>query len=100
LLVRPDDARRAADVLVAQGFREAANPPLAVATAVQHALPFRRGDGTEIDLHWHMLVQLDDDTEIWDRARNATLAGIGVRAPSATDQLLHACVHGLSFCPA
>ena len=100
LLVAPDDVERAVDVLRAQGFAMDGEFPFAVARRIRHSVPFRRQDGLEIDLHWHLLAQGGDDGAVWRRARSWTLAGTEVLVPAPEDQLLHTCVHGVGFFPA
>lgn len=100
LLVTPTDLDRSARVLRDLGLEQDGRLPLAVFRRTHHAVAFRRDDGLEIDLHWHAMAQLADDAGLWRRARPATLAGVELLVPSPADQLLHACVHGLGFCPA
>jgi hypothetical protein len=65
-----------------------------------HAYAFNNGKGQNIDLHWH---SLDTDlTELhtpgyWERSFASELVGIPVRVMSPTDQLIHACVHGIRW---
>jgi hypothetical protein len=100
LLVAPADVERAAVILRAEGLAETGHLPLPAARRTGHALEFRRDDGLAIDLHWHLMVQLGDDSGVWRRAHRGTVAGIELLVPAPTDQLLHTCVHGLGFWPA
>ena len=100
LLVAPGDVERAVGVLQARGFAIDGEYPLAVARRIRHSVAFRRQDGLEVDLHWHLLAQAGDDRAVWRRARSSSLAGTEVLVPAPEDQLLHTCVHGLGFFPA
>jgi hypothetical protein len=100
LLVEPADVDRAVGVLAELGYAPAGVQPLVVARRIRHAMPFRRADGVEIDLHWHLLVHAGDDRAVWARARPGALAGAPILVPAPADQLLHTCVHGLGAVPA
>jgi len=102
VLVRPGDAPRALALLAAQGYA----PKLGFSPA-QDAL-FRRvdgdyplvhgGSGTLVELHCRVsslrfLMPLETD-DLMRRARPISLGGARVKAPSAEDALLIACIHG------
>ena len=100
LLIEPAHVDRAVGVLSDHGFAPTGVHSLAVAQRIRHAMPFRRADGAEIDLHWQLLIQAGDDLAVWERARSGALAGVEILVPAPEDQLLHTCVHGLGAVPA
>jgi hypothetical protein len=67
-----------------------------------HSQNFQSSDGTELDLHWHVLFEFvdeDADHEFWNGAVPAELHGVQLLATNPTDLLLHVCVHGLKWNP-
>jgi hypothetical protein len=102
LLVAPEQAADAAGILESLGFRS--EPPITrrslaargIRRGMAHA--FRRGSSS-IDLHWHVLHQDRSrffDTLAWAHAARLTRAGdAGVLALSATEHLMHICLHGV-----
>ena len=65
-----------------------------------HGWSFKNGAGREVDLHWHALAQCckeHDDDDFWAGSVPAQVAGVPTRALNPTDQLLHVCVHGVSW---
>jgi hypothetical protein len=103
VMVRTPDAERAAAVLRAAGFRAPLHPgKLGRATEIFHAIGFGDATGRSIDLHWHLLEecrQQDSDDRFWADSHVIEIEGAPTRALSATDQLLHVCVHGSRWDP-
>jgi hypothetical protein len=97
LLVRTRQAGPALDVLAAEGWTPATTLPREAFLAVRHAEAIARPDGTRIDLHWNALRQPGPDDAFWDASVETTAGGEPVRALCATDELLHACVHGAAW---
>jgi len=67
------------------------------ALVLSHAVAFTNAQGASLDLHWHISHECcwpEADDAFWRHAQTFSLAGIGVRTLSHTDQLLHACIHG------
>ncbi|HEX7588031.1 MAG TPA: nucleotidyltransferase family protein, partial [Anaerolineae bacterium] len=65
-----------------------------------HGWSFKNGAGYEVDLHWHALAQCckeHDDDDFWTGSVPAQVAGVPTRALNPTDQLLHVCVHGVTW---
>ena len=53
-----------------------------------------------IDLHWHLLPELCDrhaDDDFWAAARPASIGDIRVCTLAPTDELFHACAHGVRW---
>jgi len=94
LLVRPENFRRAVDVLLARGWEF--HPPTIDPEwylPYRHAVAMRRSSG-ELDLHWASIRdRFDGDASFWDAAVDAQLAGQNVRVLAPADQLLQLCGH-------
>lgn len=102
-LVGKEDVPRAADALLQAGWtgedRLTANE-IASQSRVRHAWQFERGPDESCDLHWHPLVrcyapQVAD--AFWTGAEPVRTGEFVALVPCATDQLLHACSHGLQW---
>jgi hypothetical protein len=101
LLVRPDDLGRAAAVLAGLGYRQ--NRRHAITDQRDqgaHLLPFIRSDrrAAPVEIHWSLIdpgspFRIDADG-LWDRSREATIAGAPARVLGPEDLLLHLCIHG------
>jgi hypothetical protein len=66
----------------------------------RHAMGFKRADGHEFDLHWHVLFDFCDDRAdewFWHGAEPFDLLGHRVWAPDATRMLLHTIIHGIRW---
>lgn len=99
LLVRPKDALRAIEVLIAEGWNTP-RPLGPLEIARFHAAPFTNAAHGSIDLHWRPLdARFEDggDDALWAASRAGALAGEPCRVPAPSDLLLHACVGGQRF---
>lgn len=70
--------------------------------SVIHAAPFSEAGRYWLDLHWHVLKEdcaANADADEWAAAIPVLVDGIETLAPSLTDQLLLACVHGVRWDP-
>jgi len=70
--------------------------------AAIHAAPFADGERYWLDLHWHALREdcaPGADAGVWAAAIPVRVDGVATLAPTLTDQLLHACVHGVRWNP-
>ncbi|HEV8417026.1 MAG TPA: nucleotidyltransferase family protein [Bryobacteraceae bacterium] len=66
----------------------------------RHSLGFVNAEGLEIDLHWHALYLVcfrDADRAFWRDSVPMEFEGIPTRTLCPTDQLIHACAHGLMW---
>jgi hypothetical protein len=101
ILVDPSRATEANDVLI--DLRWIASRPLRRRElACLHGLDYRNGSRGALDLHWYLLHECcwpGADSGVWRRARETMVAGRSALIPSAADQLLHVCVHGLRWSP-
>lgn len=98
LLVGPEKARAAVDVLEREGWREwipkeAPTGPLKYGFHVEHPTA-----GT-LDLHEYALAQSADDSDFWSDAVPFRLGNLETLTLAPTDQLLHVCIHGLRWVP-
>jgi hypothetical protein len=99
LLVRESDALAARDVLAAAGWRLEGRLDAAILN-VRHGVTFRNAAGQQIDLHWHVLAECCEpgsDRAFWDASVPAAMGDVATRTLSATDMVLHACVHGVRW---
>jgi hypothetical protein len=94
VLVRPERHDAAMAVLAAAGWRaETARGPL------RHDGLVRSSNGCDLDLHAFALRESVVDDNLWDAAVPYDLLRRATCVPSATDQLLIVCVHGLRYNP-
>lgn len=102
-LVPRHNVVNATDVLTRAGWiadENLAPGEIASQMRVRHAWQFNRGPEESCDLHWHPLVRCyapQVAEAFWNGAETAELGGLRALVPCATDQLLHACVHGLQW---
>ena len=101
VLVPIADAARCRALLADAGWRPFRH-------AAERDLPFCHGIDLvkppygRLDLHWYLLHECcwpGADDGVWARAEPFVFDGVAVELPSAADQLLHACVHGLRWSP-
>jgi hypothetical protein len=100
LLVHPDDAERAWELAVANGWMR--RKDVAEERSYedhQHLSPLEDADGMQIGLEIHIALFTQqapftlDAAQLWERARRITIAGAPALVPSAEDQLVHAALH-------
>lgn len=92
-------ASAARELLERAGWRPTLDLPPAQLAFI-HALGYRDGAGTELDLHWHALwegARPGADDPLWRRAQPLRLAGLELATLCATDHLFQVCVHGLRW---
>ncbi|MCX7429152.1 MAG: nucleotidyltransferase family protein [Planctomycetia bacterium] len=100
VLVRPDQFRRAFDILDAAGWRSTGTGSAKFQRARLghvHGVNLIRGSLADVDLHRSALhpphASLEEDAGIWTRSDGGLLAGFPVRVPSATDTVIVALAH-------
>jgi hypothetical protein len=105
ILVRPEQASAAINLLVELGWRpkkkslEAFNDSY---FSFRHEHAFENAAGHQFDLHWHVLHECcytNADDDFWDSAIVTELRDVSTQALNPTDQLLHVCVHGVKWNP-
>lgn len=94
ILVRPQCARRAAEVLVDSGWTQFLPVDLDVLLPVSHGTLFQDGKHG-IDLHWYATWAPAREDDFWSAAEPIEVGGAQTLALCPTDQLLHMCVHGI-----
>ena len=97
LLVRPADAQRAADLLVASGCRPWYSTDLRFFGS-NGELPLTSPAGVPVDLHWALAPAcfrhaLDMDG-FWSRLVTVSIAGRPMRSLAPEDLLVFLCIHG------
>ncbi len=102
LLIPTEDAARAVEVL-RQADLVPGHPVTPERIRRVHSVGFVSPAGREIDLHWHVVEEdcrPGADGEFWARAVPVEVEGVPTLALDPTDQLFHACVHGVRWQPA
>jgi hypothetical protein len=97
LLVRPADAQRAVDLLVANGCRSEGGTDLRFLRSARE-LHFASPADVALDLHWamapaHFCHALDVE-RFWSRLVTVSVAGRSIRTLAPEDLLVFLCVHG------
>ena len=68
---------------------------------VHHALHLQNPDGYELDVHWRVFHQCSWDGGMdqahWQQTETVTFKGLNIRLLNPTHQILHNCVHGVSW---
>lgn len=103
LLVRPQQAGRAFQVLLSRGYRphERSEEGLTEGfVAASFAQAFTQQGQVEIDLQWHVFhnrLQADADEPFWAAKRSLGVGERTVHVMGTTDLLFHVCVHGVAW---
>ena len=102
MLIRRQDALRAKDSLISQGYRPQYRLNRAQEASYMQTeceFSFLHESGVfQVEIHWDFLPQyfsMQFDTEgIWERVERASLGGLGVPTLAPEDLLLFLCAHG------
>ncbi len=100
VLVPTTQAEHAIRALLDAGWTAQAGDPFRL-LQVRHATPFCRGDRSELDLHWSLLVDSSGeqaDQDFWAGAVVLATARFATRTLNPTDHLLQAMAHGILCC--
>jgi Uncharacterised nucleotidyltransferase len=97
VLVRRRQVRQAIDVLEQNGWKLDAAGPIEGFLPTHHSCGCSHPRGRNLDLHWSPLWQPTDEQSFWDYAIPLEIGGAQTRALCPEDQLLHLCVHGVSW---
>lgn len=101
LWVRPEQRRRAVEVLQGDGWRWA-QPVGREEFRYRHARLLARGPGELLDLHWHALSSCcrpEDDEAFWSGTVTTGAGGIEARVLCPADQIVHAIAHAFFHRP-
>lgn len=94
--VPSDEALRAVDVLEREGLHPIDRRVRELLLPLSsHAFFDREGFG--VDLHATVLLQPEADEPFWSASVPFRVSGVDTRALCATDQLIHACLHGFRW---
>ena len=100
VLVRPEDAQRAWDLAIENGWKRRHDVPVERSYADhQHLSPLEDADGLQIGLELHTALFTHQapfklpPEQLWAHARRITVCGQPAHVPSPEDQLLHAALH-------
>jgi hypothetical protein len=95
IVLHKEDLKAGIHALAENGFRlrqpEMADRDLNLI----HALSYVNETGRQFDLHWEVIPRCTNAQPFWDLATPVHFNEVTTLAPSATDLLLHVCVHGL-----
>jgi hypothetical protein len=106
VLVPFDEAAAALRLAFARGWKPHHYRSRAVPRSffhARHAIDLGHPDGYNLDLHWHVLHECtaaDADASFWRGAVAAEFEGVPTCVLSPADQLLHTCVHGMTWAEA
>jgi len=95
----------AIDVLTQAGWHPILVPLEKLTDAVldfRHAWGFENAHQRQFDLHWHVLSDWcypNADNDFWADTIPVQVADVQTRTLNPTDQLLHVCVHGVTWNP-
>ena len=99
VLVTREQARLAMQLLKDLGWKSKYSSPEAF-IPFEQAAEFKNDSNQSLDLHWRVFWEgrqdLSDD-DFWTEAIDVEFNGFPTRSLNATDQLLHACVHGAKW---
>ncbi len=100
LLLKPEQAIKAFELLKAQGCRVYDAVPETVFTNWKHLPPLVSSEGIAIELHCRLFepafgLELSTDLEstLWERNRLEAIGGVHIRFLSTEALLLHLCIH-------
>ncbi len=95
VLVAPDRAREAVQVLQADGWWPFLASPLDALLPVTHSTLYRDEPDTGVDLHWYSMWAPAREEDLWEAAEPFEIGRVPTLVPSAADHLLLVCVHGI-----
>lgn len=102
VLVPASQALLSADKLEKAGWSATADESLDVPMKYRHSQQFVDKSGTELDLHWNLLIEstrTDSASEFWKKAVPITIQDVPSYALDPTDMLFHVIVHGIRWNP-
>ena len=98
VLVRRADAPRAVELLAESGWRWKGANSFDLVFGRAHGNSLFDAERRQIDLHWSSLsLEIVADDVLWERASPADLHGQRVFVPTAADQLVLVCLHGVAW---
>ncbi len=97
VLVPPDRAADAFEMLTRSGWRQKTGEAFQTARFLNHATGLVDGSGRELDLHWNTLWQPASEDDFWAAAIPIQVRDASALALCPTDQLLHVALHGTGW---
>ena len=99
ILVQTADLERTLELLHDLGY-SAQSAPLKVLLTSKDPLPYRSYTTVNVDIHWTIDqrrgVNRINETGLWQRAGEATVAKVKIKSLATEDLLLHLCLHNSS----
>jgi hypothetical protein len=103
ILVPASQAVPTADALKRAGWTATAYGLLDdVPMQYRHSQQFIGESGTEVDLHWNIMIEstrVDSASDFWNKAVPIKIQGVPSHALDPTDMLFHVIVHGIKWNP-
>ncbi|MEJ2685077.1 MAG: nucleotidyltransferase family protein, partial [Candidatus Sulfobium sp.] len=102
ILVPASQAVLTADALKRAGWSPTAYESLDVTMQYRHSQQFIGESGTEVDLHWNIMMEstrVDPASDFWSKAVPIKIQGVPSNALDPTDMLFHVIVHGIKWNP-
>lgn len=98
LLVRRDKVAEALKVMQQSGFTLSSwYDPAETNTDLKHLPPLEKPDAPTVEIHWTLVEETEpfrvEPQGLWQRAMDASVAGVAVQALSLEDLLLHLSLH-------
>jgi len=100
ILVPASQAVLTADALKRAGWSPTAYESLDVPMQYRHSQQFIGESGTEVDLHWNIMMEstrVDPASDFWSKAVPIKIQGVPSNALDPTDMLFHVIVHGIKW---
>jgi hypothetical protein len=102
ILVPASQAISTADALKRAGWTPTAYGSLVMPMQYRHSQQFIGESGTEVDLHWNIMIEstrVDSSSDFWNEAVPIKVHGVHSHALDPTDMLFHIIVHGIKWNP-
>jgi len=102
ILVPTSQALLTAEALKRKGWIPTADESLDVPMQYRHSHQFVGESGTELDLHWNLMIEstrVDSASDFWDKAVTFKIQDVPSYALDPTDMLFHVIVHGVKWNP-
>ncbi|MDH4230859.1 MAG: nucleotidyltransferase family protein [Nitrospirota bacterium] len=102
ILVPASQALLTADALKRAGWISTADESLEIPMQYRHSQQFVCASGTEVDLHWNLMLEsarVDSASDFWNKAVPIKIQDVPSYALDPTDMLFHVIVHGVKWNP-
>jgi Uncharacterised nucleotidyltransferase len=102
ILVPASQALLTYDALKGAGWNPSTDELPEVPMRYRHSQQFVDASGTEVDLHWNLIIEstrVDSAAVFWDKAVPISIQNVPSYALGPTDMLFHVIVHGIKWNP-